>query len=149
MKTSQTAFHYVRTCLVLLSLICASTRSLYSQLAASTQSIRGQLATQEPARTAQASRVDRTPKMDGTLDDPHEIWREDINRRGGLLGRPVELVCYDDHADALRVPGIYKKLMNEDKVDLVLGGYGTNAVLPAMPLIMERQRFFVGLMGSA
>ena len=77
----------------------------------------------------------------------HEIWREDINRRSGLLGRPVELVCYDDHADALQVPGIYKKLMDEDKVDLVIGGYGTNAVLPAMPLIMERQRFFVGLMG--
>jgi len=77
----------------------------------------------------------------------HEIWREDVNRQGGLLGRPVELVCYDDHADALRVPGIYKKLMDEDKVDLVLGGYGTNAVLSAMPLIMERQRFFVGLMG--
>src|ERR1700674_5682350 len=77
----------------------------------------------------------------------HEIWRENINRRGGLLGRPVELVCYDDHADALRVPGIYKKLMDEDRVELVIGGYGTNAVLPAMPLIMERQRFFVGLMG--
>src|ERR1700686_1855022 len=77
----------------------------------------------------------------------HEIWREDVNKRGGLLGRAVELVCYDDHADASRVPGIYKTLMDEDKVDLVIGGYGTNAVLPAMPLIMERQRFFVGLMG--
>jgi branched-chain amino acid transport system substrate-binding protein len=77
----------------------------------------------------------------------HEIWREDINRRGGLLGRPVELVCYDDHADALRVAGIYKKLIDEDKVDLVIGGYGTNALLPAMPLIIEQQRFFVGLMG--
>jgi branched-chain amino acid transport system substrate-binding protein len=77
----------------------------------------------------------------------HQIWRGDINRQGGLLGRPVELICYDDHADALRVPGIYKKLMDEDMVDLVIGGYGTNAVLPAMPLIMERQRFFVGLMG--
>src|SRR5258705_9026138 len=77
----------------------------------------------------------------------HEIWREDINRRGGLLARPVELVRYDDHADASQVPGIYKRLLDEDKVDLVIGGYGTNAVLPAMPLIMERQRFFVGLMG--
>src|SRR5260370_16757889 len=37
--------------------------------------------------------------------------------------------------------------MDEDKVDLVVGGYGTNSLLPAMPLIMERQRFFVGLMG--
>src|ERR1700688_1576625 len=77
----------------------------------------------------------------------HQIWREDINRQGGLLGRPVELVCYDDHADALLVPGIYKKLMDDDRVDLVIGGYGTNTLLPAMPLIMERQRFFVGLMG--
>jgi branched-chain amino acid transport system substrate-binding protein len=77
----------------------------------------------------------------------HDIWREDINRRGGLLGRPIELVCYDDHADASRVPGLYQRLMDEDKVDLVIGGYGTNTVLPAMPSIMERQRFFVGLMG--
>ena len=77
----------------------------------------------------------------------HDIWREDINGRGGLLGRPVELICHDDHADASRVPGIYKRLMDEDRVDLVVGGYGTNSLLPAMPLIMERQRFFVGLMG--
>jgi branched-chain amino acid transport system substrate-binding protein len=76
-----------------------------------------------------------------------DIWREDINRRGGLLGRPVELICYDDHGDASLVPGIYKRLMDEDNVDLVIGGYGTNSLLPAMPLIMERQRFFVGLMG--
>ena len=77
----------------------------------------------------------------------HDIWREDINGRGGLLGRPVELICYDDHADASRVPGLYQRLMDEDRVDLVVGGYGTNSLLPAMPLIMERQRFFVGLMG--
>ncbi len=77
----------------------------------------------------------------------HDIWREDVNRRGGLLGRPVELICYDDHADASRVPGLYQRLMDEDRVDLVIGGYGTNTILPAMPLIMERQRFFVGLMG--
>jgi branched-chain amino acid transport system substrate-binding protein len=77
----------------------------------------------------------------------HDIWREDINRRGGLLGRPVELICHDDHADASLVPGIYQRLMDQDKVDLVIGGYGTNTILPAMPLMMERQRFFVGLMG--
>ena len=77
----------------------------------------------------------------------HNIWLEDINRQGGLLGRPVELVCYDDHANASLVPGIYKRLMDEDKVDLVIGGYGTNTILPAMSLIVERQRFFVGLMG--
>jgi len=77
----------------------------------------------------------------------HEIWREDVNRRGGLLGRPVELLCYDDRADASRVPDLYRQLLDRDKVDLVVGGYGTNTVLPAMPVIMERQRFFVGLQG--
>jgi len=77
----------------------------------------------------------------------HEIWREDINRRGGLLGRPVELVCYDDRADASLVPGLYARLMDDDKVDLVIGGYGTSTLLSAMPLVMQRQRFLVGLMG--
>jgi branched-chain amino acid transport system substrate-binding protein len=77
----------------------------------------------------------------------HDIWREDVNSRGGLLGRPVEFVCHDDCADASLVPGLYKRLMDEDKVDLVIGGYGTNTLLSAMPLIVERQRFFVGLMG--
>lgn len=77
----------------------------------------------------------------------HEIWREDANRRGGLLGRPVELVCHDDHADAAAVPAIYRRLLDEDGVDLVVGGYGTNSVAPAMPLVVERQRFFIGLQG--
>jgi hypothetical protein len=56
----------------------------------------------------------------------HDIWREDVNRRGGLLGRPVELICYDDRTDASLVPGIYTRLMDEDQVDLVIGGYGAN-----------------------
>ncbi|MEU1304505.1 amino acid ABC transporter substrate-binding protein [Streptomyces shenzhenensis] len=77
----------------------------------------------------------------------HEIWREDINARGGLLGRPVEFVRYDDRGDASLVPGMYERLIDEDRVDLVIGGYGTNTLLPAMPLVRERQRFFVGLMG--
>jgi branched-chain amino acid transport system substrate-binding protein len=77
----------------------------------------------------------------------HEIWREDINRSGGLLGRPVDFICYDDLGDASLVPSLYQRLMDDDRVDLVIGGYGTNTLLPAMPMIMDRQRFFVGLMG--
>lgn len=76
----------------------------------------------------------------------HDIWRDDVNQRGGLLGRPVELVRYDDGADAARVPPLYRRLLDEDRVDLVVGGYGTNTVQPALPLIRERERFFVGLM---
>jgi branched-chain amino acid transport system substrate-binding protein len=77
----------------------------------------------------------------------HAIWREDVNRQGGLLGRHVELVCHDDQANASLVPGLYRRLVEEDKVDLLIGGYGTNTLLPAMPFIMQHQRFFVGLMG--
>lgn len=76
----------------------------------------------------------------------YEIWRDDVNRSGGLLGRPIELVCYDDAADASRVPALYKRLMDEDAVDLVIGGYGTNTILGALPEIIKRQRFFVSLM---
>jgi branched-chain amino acid transport system substrate-binding protein len=75
----------------------------------------------------------------------HEIWQEDVNRRGGLLGRSVELICYDDRADASLVPGLYQRLMDDDAVDLVIGGYGTNSVLSAMSVIVTRQRFFIGL----
>ncbi|MFI6699689.1 hypothetical protein ACIBJC_12055 [Streptomyces sp. NPDC050509] len=49
--------------------------------------------------------------------------------------------------DASLIPGIYERPLDEDQVDLVVGGYGTNTELPAMPLVMERQHFFVGLMG--
>jgi branched-chain amino acid transport system substrate-binding protein len=77
----------------------------------------------------------------------HEIWRDDVNRSGGILGRPVELVCHDDGTDASRVEGLYRRLLDDEHVDLIIGGYGTNTLLPTMPLVIERRRFFVGLMG--
>src|SRR5687768_13102452 len=77
----------------------------------------------------------------------HEIWRDDVNRRGGLLGRPVELVCRDDLGDASRCAALYVQLIDEERVDLVVGGYGTASLLAAMSEIIPRQRYFVGLMG--
>ena len=52
-----------------------------------------------------------------------EMWRDDVNAKGGLLGRPVELVYYDDQSSPANVPGIYTKLITVDKVDLLLGPY--------------------------
>jgi len=66
-----------------------------------------------------------------------EIWRDDVNAKGGSLGRPVELVIYDDQSAPANVPGIYTKLISVDKVDLLLGPYGTNFVAPAMPAIIR------------
>ena len=79
----------------------------------------------------------------------HQIWQEDINRRGGLLGRPVQMICRDDETNPKRVPEIYKTLLDEERVDLVIGGYGDNSVAPAMPLIIERRRYLVALMALA
>ncbi|USX25090.1 amino acid ABC transporter substrate-binding protein [Oxalobacteraceae bacterium OTU3CINTB1] len=77
----------------------------------------------------------------------HDIWLEDINRQGGLLGRQVELICYDDEGQASNAAALYERLIDLDKVDLLIGGYGTNTLRAAMPLIIQRQRFFIGLMG--
>jgi len=54
-----------------------------------------------------------------------QIWEADVNAKGGLLGRPVKLVFYDDQSNPSTVPGIYTKLLDVDKVELVVGGYAT------------------------
>jgi branched-chain amino acid transport system substrate-binding protein len=74
-----------------------------------------------------------------------EIWRDHINKEGGLLGRPVELVYYDDKSSAAEVPGIYTKLLDVDKVDLVVGGYATNQNAPAMPVVIRKGKTFISL----
>ncbi|HEX6110727.1 MAG TPA: amino acid ABC transporter substrate-binding protein [Geminicoccaceae bacterium] len=76
-----------------------------------------------------------------------EIWREDINAKGGLLGRPVEFVYYDDQTTPANVPKIYTKLLNVDNVDLVVSGYGTNTIAPAMPIVMRKKLAFMTLFG--
>ena len=78
-----------------------------------------------------------------------QIWRDDVNKKGGLLGRPVEFVYYDDQTNPATVPGLYTKLLDVDKVDFVVSGYGTNLIAPAMPLVMERKLTFMGLFGLA
>src|SRR5262245_47628235 len=78
-----------------------------------------------------------------------QIWAEDVNKKGGLLGRRVELVYYDDQTTPATVPGIYTKLLDVDKVDLVVSGYGTNLIAPAMPIVMDRKLTFMGLFGLA
>jgi branched-chain amino acid transport system substrate-binding protein len=76
-----------------------------------------------------------------------KIWEEDINAKGGLLGRPVKLIYYDDQTNPSTVPGIYTKLIDVDKVDLIIGGYGTNMLAPAMPVVMQKGKVFIGLLG--
>jgi ABC-type branched-subunit amino acid transport system substrate-binding protein len=79
----------------------------------------------------------------------HKLWVEDVNAKGGLLGRKVELVNYDDQSNAGQVPALYTKLIEVDKVDLVISSYSTALIAPAMPVIMGHGMAFVTLLGSA
>ena len=76
-----------------------------------------------------------------------KIWEEDVNANGGLLGRPVKLVYYDDQSNPSTVPGIYTKLLDVDKVDLIIGAYATAQIAPAMPIAMSKNKVFIGLLG--
>jgi branched-chain amino acid transport system substrate-binding protein len=76
-----------------------------------------------------------------------QIWVEDTNAKGGLLGRPVKLITYDDQSNPSMVPGIISKLLDVDKVDILIAGNGTNMVAPALPVAMQRKLTLVGLFG--
>ena len=78
-----------------------------------------------------------------------KIWEEDVNAKGGLLGRPVKLIYYDDQSNPSTVPGIYTKLLDVDKVDIVMGGYATNMLAPAMPVVIAKNKLFIGMLGLA
>src|SRR5213593_3352529 len=78
-----------------------------------------------------------------------QIWKDAVNKKGGLLGRQVELVFYDDQTNPATVPGLYTKLLDVDKVDLVVSGYGTNLIAPLMPIAMERKLTLIGIFGLA
>ena len=73
-----------------------------------------------------------------------QIWQEKINAEGGLLGRQVQFVYYDDQSKADTIPGIYAKLLDVDKVDLLMGA-ATNLIVAAMPEIMQRQKMVMVL----
>ena len=76
-----------------------------------------------------------------------KIWEDEINAKGGLLGRPVKLIYYDDQSNPATVPGIFTKLLDVDKVDLVTGDYGTNLLAPAMPVVIQHKMTFFSLFG--
>jgi branched-chain amino acid transport system substrate-binding protein len=73
-----------------------------------------------------------------------DIWRDDINAKGGLLGRKIELVVYDDKSSAAETPAIYSKLLDVDKVDLLFAPYATVPTAPIMPLVKQRGLLLIG-----
>ena len=77
-----------------------------------------------------------------------QIWENDINAKGGLLGRPVKLVYYDDQISPAQVPSIYAKLLDIDKVDLIVSGYASTQIAAAMPVAIQRKKLFISLFGT-
>jgi branched-chain amino acid transport system substrate-binding protein len=76
-----------------------------------------------------------------------QIWEDDINAKGGLLGRQVKLVYYDDQSKPSQVPAIYAKLLDVDKVDLIVSGYASTQIAAAMPIAIQKKKLFISLFG--
>ena len=73
-----------------------------------------------------------------------QMWVEEVNAKGGLLNRKVELISYDDQSSASTTPGIYTKLLDVDKVDLLIAPYATVPTGPIMPLVKQRNLLLMG-----
>lgn len=78
-----------------------------------------------------------------------KIWEETTNKNGGLLGRPVKIIYYDDQSNPSTIPGIYTKLLDVDKCDLVVGPYATAQAAPAMPVVIQKGKAFISLFALA
>jgi branched-chain amino acid transport system substrate-binding protein len=105
-----------------------------------------------PASAAEPIKIGFSMPLTGSLASmgkailtAYQMWEEDTNAKAGLLGRPVQLVYYDDQSNPSVVPAIYAKLLDVDKIDLVVSSYGTNLSAPALALVIPRKRVLMGL----
>jgi branched-chain amino acid transport system substrate-binding protein len=86
------------------------------------------------------------------LGDPEqktlELYVEKLNAAGGVLGRKLQLVAYDDGGDAEKARTFAKRLIEQDRVDLIVGGTTTGTTMAAVPLVEGAQMPFVSLAGA-
>lgn len=80
--------------------------------------------------------------------EAYKLWESQKNAVGGLLGRPVEMVLYDDQSDPTTGARLYEKLITDDKVDLVLGPY-SSGVTQAVAQITERYGYPMLVAGAS
>ncbi len=85
------------------------------------------------------------------LGDPElktlQLYVEEINKKGGVLGRQIQLVHYDDGSDANKANGFAKRLIDDDKVDLIVGGTTTGSTMSTVPLVERAGVPFISLAG--
>jgi branched-chain amino acid transport system substrate-binding protein len=86
------------------------------------------------------------------LGDPElktlEMYIEEINAKGGVIGRQIELVHYDDGGNPKKSVGFAKRLIQKDKVDIIVGGSTSGSTLAVMPLVDKAKIPFISLAGS-
>ncbi len=86
------------------------------------------------------------------LGDPElktlQMFVEDINKKGGVIGRQLELVHYDDGSDASKANGFAKRLIDDDKVDMIVGGTTTGSTMSMVPLVEKAGLPFISLAGA-
>ena len=86
------------------------------------------------------------------LGDPElktlQMYVEDINKKGGVLGRPLQLVYYDDGSDAAKANSFGKRLIEDDKVDILVGGTTTGSTMSMVPLVEKANLPFISLAGA-
>jgi branched-chain amino acid transport system substrate-binding protein len=100
----------------------------------------GWAAAGEPIRIgASMSNTGTYAKLGQYMQEGYLLWERQVNDRGGLLGRPVKVVIYDDKSDPATGVRLYEKLVNDDKVDLLLGPYGS-AISQAVTIIADKYR---------
>jgi len=119
-----------------------------------TLAVAGILAAAGPAMAAEPIKIGFSMALTGGLAAngkaallAMQMWADDVNKKGGLLGRPVKLIHYDDQTNPATVPGLYTKLIDLDKVDIVVSPYGTNLIAPAMPVVMQKGMTMMSLFG--
>ncbi|MDO9218665.1 MAG: ABC transporter substrate-binding protein [Lacisediminimonas sp.] len=86
------------------------------------------------------------------LGDPElktlQLYVEELNKKGGVLGRQLQLVHYDDGSDANKANGFAKRLIDDDKVDILIGGTTTGATMSVVPLAEKANIPFISLAGA-
>ena len=86
------------------------------------------------------------------LGDPElktlQMYVDDINKKGGVIGRPLQLVHYDDGSDASKANGFVKRLIEDDNVDVLVGGTTTGSTMSMVPIAEKANIPFISLAGA-
>ncbi|MDA8189677.1 MAG: amino acid ABC transporter substrate-binding protein, partial [Dehalococcoidales bacterium] len=107
-----------------------------------------------PAASGEPLKIGATLPLTGAfaetgkwVEKGYRYWAEELNSKGGLLGRKVELTIYDDGSSAEKAVNLLERAITVDKVDLVAGGYPGTSAAAQMPLAERFKKVYVSMGG--